>query len=52
MGAESVVSYRRKEAVFSQGEPADAVFYPSEGRGEVDRGLQAREGSGGWNRQS
>jgi CRP-like cAMP-binding protein len=31
----SVESYRRKQAIFSQGDPADAVFYVQEGRVKV-----------------
>ena len=30
-GGRSVASYRRKEAIFSQGDPADAVFYLQKG---------------------
>ena len=31
----SVASYRRKQVIFSQGDPADAVFYVQEGRVKV-----------------
>jgi CRP/FNR family transcriptional regulator, cyclic AMP receptor protein len=34
-GGATVRSYRRNEKIFSQGEPADAVFYIQEGRAKV-----------------
>ena len=42
----TVSSYRRDQIVFSQGEIADAVFYPA-GQGQAHRRFRAGQGGGG-----
>src|ERR1700683_4182115 len=44
-GGRSVVDYRKGQIVYTQGEPADSVFYIQSGKVKEDRRLRAGEGS-------
>jgi hypothetical protein len=45
-GGRSLSNYRKNQTVFSQGDPADSVFYIREGSVKVCVVIPAREGSG------
>ena len=45
-GGRTVATYRKNQKVFSQGDPADSVFYIQEGQGQGLRRLRAGEGGG------
>ena len=46
-GGRAISDYRKDQIVYTQGEPADSVFYIQSGKVKEDRCLRAGEGSRG-----
>jgi CRP-like cAMP-binding protein len=44
-GGRKIEGFPKKQMIFAQGDPSDAVFYLKEGKGKTHRCVEEREGS-------